>query len=111
MEYFDIDGKPIDMTTWAELYTDSAYRLIADDTVGDTAIRTVWTGQYDLELLFRDAFGTAITVNGEWEEIRQYHTKSQAIAGHAEIVAEIRARSTELRNERQAGGPPASGHG
>lgn len=93
--YYDRDGKPLDSVfDWARLHNDDAYKRVAEDTVGDAWISTVWLGiNHNVMPLF-DAlpiiFETMI-FGGEHDQFQdRYATLQQAEAGHARVVQALR---------------------
>jgi len=85
------------MERWAELLADREYRRVAEDTVGDAWVSTVWLG---LDHSFLGGppltFETMIwSVEGDkiLDGPIRYATESAAIEGHRYIVAELRRRN------------------
>ena len=105
--YFGLDGKPIDMMTWAKMQLPEIKR-IAEDTieVGDRRwwVSTVWMGldhNFDLagpplifETMVFDADKTKVSASqgGDWSDLLmdRYATKEQALAGHQAICDRVR---------------------
>jgi len=95
---FDRRGQPIDIATHDRLLYDEAYCLVARDVIHGVTVSTVWTGvpapcldPSSPPLIFQTAaFGAEV------EEVfcRRYATETDAIAGHAEVVAEFRGART-----------------
>lgn len=90
--YYDREGQPITLAAYAELNTDTYYR-VALTTVGDVVVSTVWLGigqsGAGLPLIFEtlcltDA-GHPLDQVGE-----RYATEAEAVAGHERWVAEVR---------------------
>jgi hypothetical protein len=103
--YYDRDGKPITLERWAELrHQDQDYQRIAEDTVGDYWVSTVWLGinhQFGngppliFETMVFAEDGRAL--EGEcW----RYSTEQQAAAGHREVVTMVR-HELELTGEER----------
>lgn len=93
----DRQGEPIwTAERYSELFTNADYKRVAQDTVGDYLISTVWTGavvcEGDEPMLFQtgvfdrtkdleESFGL-----GRLVEERGYGTEAEAIAGHQVMV-------------------------
>lgn len=92
--YFNRAAVPIERDEWLRLWSDPGYHLVAHDVVGRTDVRTVWAGlpadpHSDPPLIF-ETFAS-----GDLEPFRQhYATEAEAIAGHAQVVAEFRGART-----------------
>lgn len=97
--YYDFDGEPITMEEWAQLFEErcvgeSLVRWqVGDDHIGDARVSTVWMGLDHRfmgdgpPLIFESmVFGGAL--DGEMD---RYSTKEKAAAGHARLVALVRA--------------------
>ena len=96
---YDRAGNPIDRDRFSELIADDAYRQVALDDVGGVRVSTIWLGVdhgyrgEDEPVIFEtmvyavDAAGFATF--GEWQ--RRYHTESEALAAHTELVRRMRA--------------------
>lgn len=102
--YFDRDGEPIDLDTWARRYDDDTQRIVEQTEIGDTFVSTVWTG---LDLGHRPSkrpliFETMVYRRGRVdEEIRcRYVTETDARIGHMEICLELRGELLDLDGER-----------
>jgi len=89
--YFNRAAEPIERDEWLRLTSDPKYRLVAHDVVGCTDIQTAWAGlpldqHSDPPLIFETVAA------GDVEPFKQrYATEPEAIAGHAEAVATLRA--------------------
>ena len=92
--YYDRQGNPITMATWAETAEDISRKRVAEATVGRLWVSTVWLG---LDHGFGDGppliFETMIfAVDGEdvnWtvEYCERYSTEAATLAGHERAVA------------------------
>ena len=93
-DHYDREGKPISFECWIELRHQPGYIRVAEDTVGDFWISTVWLGidhGSPLEGTAPIIFETMVFgANRESEEMRRYSTEEQALAGHREMVEEVR---------------------
>lgn len=107
--YFDLEGKPIDAETWGRLYG-SPERILGRDDAGEgRLVVTVWFGIDDAMSMGRKPpviFGTALLwpIAGAntpgWpqhhiQEVEQYTTKDDAMAGHARWLAAVREGTVE----------------
>lgn len=98
--YFDRQGQPIDLITWAGLFEDRVYAQVAFDQVGPFRVSTVWLGlnhNYSggVPLIFETMiFDTRIQVPsihpGETydEDVAMWRYPSEvaALAGHDQAV-------------------------
>lgn len=83
--YRDMDGNPMSLRAWAAARKNFADRIIAENTVGDVDIRTVWLGVCQTVLGNDDPklFGTAVCRPGQPPvEVATYATQAEAIDGH-----------------------------
>ena len=88
--FYDRANRQIDLDEWSRLLEDSAYRRVAEDTIGDFWVSTVWLGldhnflNYGPFLIYE-----TMTFNKIGEpvgDLRRYATEEQALNGHREIV-------------------------
>lgn len=91
LHYYDIDGNPIEMLEWAELFEDDSYKRVALDEIGDVQVSTVWLG---LDHNWADGppiiFETMV-FGGDMDQCMQrYSTKEAALQGHQLLVDHIR---------------------
>lgn len=92
--YFDMDGQPITVELWAELYADFDARTLGRDTVdtvdGRRTVITVWRGIRDAP--GEDLFGTALLdADGKFlRELGGYPTRQAALDGHTGAVNSLR---------------------
>lgn len=42
--YYDKEGKPLDLMQWVALLDDQAYRVVAQEQIGEARVSTVWLG-------------------------------------------------------------------
>jgi hypothetical protein len=98
IDFYDRDGKVVDLMTWGRLHGDLSYRRIAEDTVSLYWISTVWLG---IDHSFCTGphrpviFETMVFLrNGGMENLDEarYSTEAEARAGHEAMCAEIRAK-------------------
>lgn len=87
IDFYDRSGEPIDFDKWALLIEDGRYAVLKQTRVGDVGISTVWIGTNmgpaDEPLIFETmTFGTE-------EECYRYTTEQEALAHHAELVAQF----------------------
>lgn len=91
--YYDRDGKPIDLWTWAELFEHSD-RFIGETFLGTYRVSTMWIGLNTNwgsgpPLIFETmVFATDTPYD---LDCRRYATEEQARAGHEELVTLLRA--------------------
>ncbi|MGH9268981.1 MAG: hypothetical protein ACRD0D_12500 [Acidimicrobiales bacterium] len=88
--YFDRHGQPIGLQEMARLWGDQAYRVVAEDWIGEVEVSTRWLG---FDQSFRGAvpiiFET-IVFGGRMDQYkRRYTTEDAAVSGHAQIVARV----------------------
>lgn len=93
-DFFDRKGKPLELLEWAELYENREYRQVALTSIDGWTVSTIWQGFSD-QLDGHNQFETA-----RWETlynpqdssftvVDRYFTEEDALAGHAEIVAQL----------------------
>ncbi|MFC9432707.1 hypothetical protein [Nocardia sp. NPDC057030] len=101
--YYDRDGRPIDLTTAAELKSDESYVRIARTKVVDGAnlalvfdVSTVWVG-FDFRLNEGPPliFETMVFSDGGAVVADRYSTTAQAQQGHAATVESVCATLTD----------------
>ncbi len=100
-DYYDRQGKPMEMMEWAHAIEDFEYKVVKQDTLPDGKfVSTVWLGldhsfgdgpPLIFETMVFPAKGGVPTTgerNPDWEEqeTRRYSTEEEAKAGHAEMV-------------------------
>lgn len=92
---YDKNGEPMGLTEWLRLFEDMEYRRVAWDVLpGDGHLSTVWLGLdhrygHGPPLIFE----TMAFPNERYGDIQErYSTLEEALAGHARIMAELRAR-------------------
>lgn len=109
--YYDRQGKPISLEQFSRLFSDSSYRFVGLDFVGDRVVATIWLG---FDALFRgpqggDLFETTVfqltqdpNLGIRFDDsgrlyaicdvapMRHYSTESDAQAGHRETVELVR---------------------
>lgn len=97
LHYFNRNGEPIDLMTWAFLIDDPMYKIVARTTIVSAAnpsvaydVSTVWLGidhnfGHDPILIFE----TMIFDAGDAKDCNRYSTVADAIAGHADMVTVV----------------------
>lgn len=91
-EYYDREGKPIDMDTWLSLWRDVTYKVIRKTMVGDVLVSTVWLG-IDHAFGYSERpliFETMLFVGAEGDEMYRYYTEAEALADHDRLVEQLR---------------------
>lgn len=81
-DYYDRQGQPIDMMTWARMFEDEAVKLVARTEVGEVLVSTVWIG-------LDHSFGTGSSgpAPGRADHRRPSSRRSgAALAGHERMV-------------------------
>jgi hypothetical protein len=90
---YDKEGKAMTLAEWSAKMNDMAYRRIAFDTVEEMEVSTVWLG---LDNSFGGPtpliFETMVFGDRDDEHQRRYATKAEALAGHAEVLRDLRNR-------------------
>lgn len=87
IEYFDRDGRPLDMQSWAQLQDDMDYKIVAVADIEDTRVSTVWLG---LDHAFvpgtRHTFETML-FGGRHSRMWRWCSADHAAAGHRQVIA------------------------
>lgn len=101
IEYFDQDGRPLDLISWAKMLGDDEYRVLATDEVGKYTIKTVWNGfdgsqpeNEPHEIFTTGVFLTEDSKNPDGFELIEEHayvSKPKALKGHADLVMSYRS--------------------
>lgn len=96
MDCYDRMGRPISTLEYAALFSNSLYKGLAKDQVGDLLVSTVWLG-------LDHAFGgegppmifETMVLNPDYSDIycERYGTEDEALAGHKRILRDVRAGS------------------
>ncbi|MER5890516.1 hypothetical protein ABT160_42385 [Streptomyces sp. NPDC001941] len=97
MTHRDRQGRQIELTEWADLFDDLAYRIVAEDQVEGVRIRTVWEG---IDELPGAMFATGVLPQGEvrWSNERaDARTEAEAMEQHRKVVQGVRRRSGSIR--------------
>ncbi|MGP3941872.1 hypothetical protein [Streptomyces sp. 6N106] len=94
MTYRDRQGQQIELTEWAALRNDIAYRLVAEDQADGVIVRTVWEGIDDVPgAMF--ATGTSRDGGESWQSMRtDARTEPDALVQHHEAVEGVFQGST-----------------
>jgi hypothetical protein len=100
-DYYDRQGRPIDVTKWTRLFEDADTKIVAKTQVGDAEVSTVWMG---LDHGFGDGppliFETLVFGGPLDDEMERYSTEEQALAGHEDMVQRVRyARSATFADD------------
>lgn len=96
--YVGLDGQPITLREFADLYRDIESRILAEDVLASgRVLRTIWSG-------LRDPWGSVLPFgsavcpprgtpsgSGQIREVEMYETREDALAGHARWLAELGA--------------------
>ncbi|GAC1427755.1 MAG: hypothetical protein NVSMB5_22570 [Candidatus Velthaea sp.] len=97
--YADREGKPIDLWAWSALQQNEAYCRVAEDTVGQTWVSTIWVG-LNMNVGVRPLiFETMAFANDDGLPVgnmRRYATEAEALQGHKEMVDALRADAALL---------------
>jgi hypothetical protein len=116
----DRTGRPMSEGDWAEASDDREYVRVAEDAVGDVRVSTVWIGTDDrvigggpdpqiFETMVRDHPGDRKRDRGQKDRgrldgrsesgvgdlRRRYATEEEALIGHRQIVAVVKAKLAE----------------
>lgn len=82
-DYFDRQGRPMEMMEWARAYEKWENKIVAQSSVGDVKVSTVWLG---LNHRFGDGppliFETMIFGGDLDQEQWRYSTEEEAMDGH-----------------------------
>lgn len=102
MTYYDRQGQPINIEQWSVLVESQTAQRVAETTVGDAWVSTVWMGiDHSFgqgppvifeTMIFRahDATGGTTPAIDDYQE--RYCTEAEALAGHDRVVAWVRER-------------------
>lgn len=95
MNFFDRQGMPISQWDWIQLRSDTQnnYCRIALDRISEgIEVSTVWLGiDYSFGLGAKQIFETMVFSDGDGGECYRWPTEELAIAGHDQIVAELKS--------------------
>lgn len=99
--YIDIDGNPVDLLRWAELFEDRTYGLIAHHTVerpeGEQAnIVTLWHGHRDPVFDVWPFYTLGKYMGHSSRVFGVYMTRAEAEAGHRAVVDTVFTRLGEM---------------
>lgn len=95
-DHYDRDGKLITEHDWRRLSADPSYKRVAYDKIGDLEVSTIWRGT-DYPGEGRSSVFESVVFgrdDGSDNEQRRYATEEEARAGHAELVAQVRAAAS-----------------
>lgn len=95
-DFYDRQGKPLELMAWARLHEDNAYKIVKQDRIGeepdDVLVSTVWLGSDHRfgggpPLIFETMiFGGE---HGDYQE--RFSTEAEALDGHARALSLVRA--------------------
>lgn len=91
-DYYDREGKSIDLHEWSRLHSDIEYKRVLSTVVGDKQVSTVWLG---LNHNWGDGppeiFETMVFPKDSLDEefCERYATEAEAVAGHHRVVAHV----------------------
>lgn len=96
--YFGLDGEPLELMQWADLFEDFPARTVAEENWGDLRVLTVWLGtdpDYwgpDDEYGPPKIFGTAVFRGGVFQAAQEILTPSreEAEKAHRETVRRLK---------------------
>lgn len=98
--YYDLDGNPCDMYTWADLFDDFDGRVIGRTTVGHYTVSTVWLGidhglgteskpvLWESMIFINAEDGTSDPHDLSGTTVR-YSSRDDAFKGHQELVKKV----------------------
>jgi hypothetical protein len=120
IDYYDRQGRPIDLYRWADLLGDSEYKFVASDELFDgTWVSTVWLGidhryfgdgpPLIFETMVFPRKGPTVPIaemlanpeaGAHWceQECWRYSTETEALAHHDQVVAKITEALERLRD-------------
>lgn len=94
IEWYDRNGKPIDMERWTKLFEDFEYRRIAETHIRDVWVSTVWLGldhawlPHNRPLIFE-----TMVFGGDMDgEMGRCGSESEARVMHEEFVKLVKER-------------------
>jgi len=91
ISYYNRDGRPIRLMTWAKLLENLKYRVVAQDHYKDYTVSTIWLG-LDHNFtggpphIFETVVFYAPNLDRETVEIRRYSTEAEALEGHRQLL-------------------------
>lgn len=88
IEYYDRQGRPLDMMDWALKLEDPTYRIVARDELcdGEVIVSTIWLGFDHGYGGKRLLFETMVRRDNKWDEQHRYSTEDEAREGHRQVV-------------------------
>ncbi len=96
MNYYDKQGKPIDLLEWVKLFEDASYQVVKQTTIGKYLISSVWLGTTWLGVNQGkpQIFETMIFVRDSSETERKwvFSTEQDILKHHDELVAEYTSK-------------------
>lgn len=95
-DYYDRQGNAISIEEWIRGFEDRGKKRVAKTKIGDSEVSTVWLG---LDRAWGDGppliFETLVFDGPLDMEMDRYSTEEQALKGHEEMCARVRASLTE----------------
>jgi hypothetical protein len=115
MQFYDIDGKPIDTVEWGHLAVNPRYCRVARTQLGKVWVSTVWIGfeQRALGVLYGEdpvtnppcIFETMVFPDCEYRIWTP--TKQAALAAHDQATAHVREQTKPSKSATRADDLPA----
>lgn len=109
IRYYDRAGNRIGMEEYSNLHTDTTYKRVAQDVIGQLWVSTVWLGlDHGMPWGQREIFETMVFGRDghhvDWHEFdcHRYSTEAEALAGHEAICAALRVQHSDIVGEGQA---------
>jgi hypothetical protein len=88
MNYYNMDGQPIDMSTWVSEFKNIELRRVAEDKLDGVRISTVLLGLDHSFGIGPPLIFETMIFGGEHDQYQErYSTREQAEAGHKRAVA------------------------
>ena len=90
--YYDRDGKEINIHIWHSLFSDQKYQTIEKTVVNKLFVSTIWLGLDHNYLGKGDPliFETCVFAEEQSQIVGRYSTEEQAIEGHRKAVIFVR---------------------
>lgn len=92
--YYDRQGNPITGQEWTEQFGQMEDRRVAETTVGEVWVSTVWLGLDHNWTGPPMIFETMVFGGPYHEHMHRYSTETQALAGHDQMVTLVREAET-----------------
>jgi hypothetical protein len=90
--YYGLEGEPMCSECWQALFSDTKARRIAETTIGEVWISTVWLGLDHAYLGGPPLIFETMVFSGalDQEDTWRYSTREQALEGHQRVVELVR---------------------